>query len=64
MRQPVLCGESDRDQLYKIAQRCGPLDEESFPGWQDLPGFPDAAGHPWDKTPQTQSLFEEVLLAG
>lgn len=58
-RNPILCGESDRDQLYRIISKCGPINAETFPGWAELPGFPDAAGHPWDTTPLSdKSLFE------
>jgi serine/threonine-protein kinase BUR1 len=57
-RQPILAGESDRDQLYKIFSRCGPLNNETFPGWNALPGFPDSQGHPWDQTPQGLSVLE------
>ncbi|EIW69050.1 hypothetical protein TREMEDRAFT_14479, partial [Tremella mesenterica DSM 1558] len=51
LRNPILQGESDRDQLYRICARCGPLNQSTFPGWDRLPGFPDSQGHPWDRTP-------------
>ena len=57
-KDPILAGESDRDQLYRIFSRCGPLNQDTFPGWDSLPGFPDARGYAWDKTPQDTPLVE------
>lgn len=57
-RAPILAGDSDRDQLSKIFQRCGPLNQETFPGWDALPGFPDAKGHPWDRISSDKPLLE------
>ncbi|KAK8861385.1 hypothetical protein IAR55_002204 [Kwoniella newhampshirensis] len=58
LHQPILAGESDRDQLYQIFSKCGPLNEETLPGWDKLPGFPDAQGHPWNRTPLDMPLLE------
>ncbi|KAL7419620.1 serine/threonine protein kinase, CMGC, CDC2/CDK subfamily [Cryptotrichosporon argae] len=49
-RQPIFAGDSDRDQLCKIFARVGPPSKQSFPGWDALPGFPDAKGFPWNDT--------------
>lgn len=57
---PILCGESDRDQLHKIVSRCGPLDEETFPGWSELPGFIDEPGYPWNNIPSEKSILVEA----
>ncbi|RXK41377.1 CMGC/CDK protein kinase [Tremella mesenterica] len=57
LRNPILQGESDRDQLYRICARCGPLNQSTFPGWDRLPGFPDSQGHPWDRTPAEMSVL-------
>ncbi len=57
-KDPIFMGESDRDQLYKIFSQCGPLNSDTLPGWDSLPGFPEAKGHPWDKTPQEVSILE------
>ncbi|WVQ94722.1 hypothetical protein IAU59_001802 [Kwoniella sp. CBS 9459] len=57
-RHPILAGESDRDQLYQIFSRCGPLNQETFPGWDRLPGFPDSQGHPWDRTQMEMPILE------
>lgn len=57
-KDPILMGESDRDQVYRIFAHCGPLNQDSFPGWDLLPGFPEASGHPWDKTPQETPIIE------
>nr|XP_019050164.1 CMGC/CDK protein kinase [Kwoniella bestiolae CBS 10118]OCF29094.1 CMGC/CDK protein kinase [Kwoniella bestiolae CBS 10118] len=59
-RHPILSGDSDRDQLYQIFSRCGPLNQDSFPGWDRLPGFPDAEGHPWDRTIVDGTLLESA----
>ncbi|OCF42389.1 CMGC/CDK protein kinase [Kwoniella heveanensis CBS 569] len=57
-RHPILAGDSDRDQLSVIFSRCGPLSQETFPGWDRLPGFPDSYGFPWDKTPTDVPVLE------
>ena len=57
-RDPILMGESDRDQLFQIFSHCGPLNSDTFPGWDSLPGFPEAKGHAWDMTPQKKSTIE------
>jgi serine/threonine-protein kinase BUR1 len=57
-RVPILGGESDRDQLYRIVTRCGPLNDASFPGWKDLPGFPNEKGHPWDQIPTEKHMWD------
>ncbi|WVR04002.1 hypothetical protein IAU60_001001 [Kwoniella sp. DSM 27419] len=57
-KQPILAGESDRDQLYQIFARLGPLNQETFPGWDRLPGFPEREGHPWDSTPMELPIAE------
>lgn len=36
--------------MSRIISRCGPIDDETFPGWADLPGFPDAKNFPWAST--------------
>ncbi|OCF58122.1 CMGC/CDK/CDK9 protein kinase [Kwoniella mangroviensis CBS 10435] len=59
-RHPILAGDSDRDQLYQIFSRCGPLSQDSFPGWDRLPGFPEAVGHPWERTPVDTTLFDSA----
>ncbi|WWC60097.1 uncharacterized protein I303_102661 [Kwoniella dejecticola CBS 10117] len=59
-RHPILAGDSDRDQLYQIFSRVAPLSQESFPNWDRLPGFPDAIGHPWDRTPVDITLLESA----
>lgn len=57
LREPIFAGTTDRDQLVKIFSRVGAPNEKSWPGWERLPGFPDAKGHPWDKThPETTLL--------
>ncbi len=57
-RDPILMGDSDRDQLYKVFSQCGPLNSGTFPDWDLLPGFPEAKGHPWDKTPMGTPIIE------
>ena len=37
LRHPVFTGASDLDQLAKIVQMCGPINEESMPGWSEMP---------------------------
>ncbi|KIR96464.1 CMGC/CDK protein kinase [Cryptococcus deuterogattii 2001/935-1] len=59
LRKPILPGGGDREQLSMIFAKCGPLNEETWPGWQDLPGFPEAHGFAWDKTPRDTSILEE-----
>ncbi|KAK4683509.1 hypothetical protein P7C73_g6741, partial [Tremellales sp. Uapishka_1] len=59
-RLPILPGESDRDQLSKIFSKCGPLTPQSFPGWESLPGFPDAKGFPWHETPASTSMLDSA----
>lgn len=56
-RLPILQGESDRDQLFKIFGKIERPSEESFPGWDRLPGFPDSPGYAWDKVPEDQPLL-------
>lgn len=34
---PVFTGSSDLDQLAKIVHMCGPITDESLPGWRDMP---------------------------
>ncbi|WWD16710.1 hypothetical protein CI109_101141 [Kwoniella shandongensis] len=58
LHQPILAGESDRDQLFQIFSKCGPLNEDTFPGWDKLPGFPESPGHPWNKTSQDMPILE------
>ncbi len=56
-RQPILCGESDRDQLYQIMAQCGPLNDETWAGWRELPGHPDDPRHAWDRTHQSVGIL-------
>lgn len=37
LRQPVFTGSSDLDQLARIVQMCGGIDDTSMPGWRDMP---------------------------
>lgn len=57
-RLPILQGETDRDQLFKIFGRLGRPTEDNFPGWRSLPGFPESKGYPWDKVPEDQPLLQ------
>jgi len=57
-RLPILQGESDRDQLFKIFGKIERPSEESFPGWDKLPGFPDSPEYPWHKCPTDTPLLE------
>lgn len=59
-RAPILAGESDRDQLFKIFSKCGPLNQETFPGWDALPGFPESKGFAWDKISHDMHLLESA----
>ncbi|WWC87672.1 uncharacterized protein L201_002563 [Kwoniella dendrophila CBS 6074] len=59
-RHPILSGDSDRDQLYQIFSKCGPLNQVTFPNWDQLPGFPDNQHHPWDKTPMDGHILEST----
>ncbi|KAF8600562.1 Pkinase-domain-containing protein [Ceratobasidium sp. AG-I] len=43
-RRPILCGNSDPDQLEKIWELCGTPDEEVWPGWRELPGMDGLMG--------------------
>ena len=47
-REPILAakGQTDDGQLPLILEHCGPLNDDTFPGWQDLPGYP---GHARDE---------------
>ena len=36
-RHPVFTGSSDLDQLAKIVHMCGPINDDSMPGWSDMP---------------------------
>lgn len=36
-RHPVFTGSSDLDQLARIVQMCGTIDDNSMPGWDQLP---------------------------
>ncbi|KAG9092432.1 serine/threonine protein kinase, CMGC, CDC2/CDK sub [Ceratobasidium sp. UAMH 11750] len=38
-RRPILCGNSDADQLEKIWELCGTPDDVIWPGWRELPGM-------------------------
>jgi serine/threonine-protein kinase BUR1 len=58
-REPILPGgPNDDDQLRRIAVHCGPLNEETFPGWSRLPGFPGLEKHPWDREVQQVSVVD------
>ena len=48
--QPILAaaGKNDDGQLPLIIQHCGPLNEETFLGWMDLPGYEGMRGYRWD----------------
>jgi serine/threonine-protein kinase BUR1 len=59
-RLPILQGESDRDQLFKIFGKIERPSEESFPGWDKLPGFPDSPDYPWDKVTEDVPLVENA----
>ena len=59
-RSPVLQGETDRDQLFKIFGRVGRPNDESFPGWNKLPGFPESVGYAWDKVPEDKSMMNSA----
>jgi hypothetical protein len=48
-REPIFAGVGDPEQLELIIKRCGPLSNETMPGWRDLPGLPDMEGRNWDK---------------
>jgi len=56
LRNPILPGATDSGQLELIVERCGPLNDETMPGWRDLPGLPGQEGRKWDKVPQDQSI--------
>ena len=64
LKNPILQGDSDRDQLRMICAKCGPLCQASYPDWDKLPGFPDAEGHPWEQTPQDVPLLEVSKIWG
>lgn len=36
-RHPVFTGSSDLDQISRIVQMCGTIDETTMPGWDKLP---------------------------
>ena len=57
LREPIFPGDSDRDQLLKIFARVEPPNQRVWPGWDKLPGFPDAKNHPWDKTHKETNLL-------
>ncbi|ORY27484.1 kinase-like domain-containing protein [Naematelia encephala] len=57
-REPILMGESDRDQLFKIFGHCGSINQDSFPGWDRLPGFPDSKGFRWDRVEEGLHLYD------
>lgn len=63
-RIPILQGETDRDQLFKIFGKLGRPSDESFPGWNKLPGFPDSIGYPWDKVSEDQPLLHTARKWG
>lgn len=63
-KDPWLAGESDRDQLIKIFTHCGPLNENTMPGWRDLDGFPDEPDHPWNQTVAGPTLLEMSTTYG
>lgn len=36
-RHPIFTGSSDLDQVAKIVQMCGTIDEQSLPGYSTMP---------------------------
>jgi hypothetical protein len=64
LKNPILAGDTDRDQLRRIFTHCGPLNEDTMPGWSALPGFPDALGYPWADTVPGKPLSETVVSVG
>jgi serine/threonine-protein kinase BUR1 len=57
-KQPIIAGHSDLDQLQRIVATCGPLNDETWPTWRALPGFPDEEGKAWDKVLPEMSIGE------
>jgi len=65
-KNPILPGgPNDEDQMRLIAERLGPINEVTFPRWDDIkryPGFPGLENHRWDwekpKTPLFASARE------
>ncbi|ODN80757.1 hypothetical protein L202_02912 [Cryptococcus amylolentus CBS 6039] len=64
MKRPLLPGGGDREQLAMIVAKCGPLSQETWPGWRSLPGFVDAPGHDWERTPRERHIAEDVTAYG
>ncbi|WVQ73841.1 hypothetical protein IAR50_003422 [Cryptococcus sp. DSM 104548] len=64
MKRPLLPGGGDREQLAMIVAKCGPLNQETWPGWRSLPGFVDAPGHDWERTPRERHIAEDVQAYG
>ncbi|WVO17997.1 hypothetical protein L204_105695 [Cryptococcus depauperatus] len=61
-KRPILPGAHDRGQLSLIIGKCGPLNQETWPGWDQLPGFPEAPGFAWDKTPRQRNILEDAKM--
>jgi hypothetical protein len=55
-RTPILPGDSDPGQLELIVQRCGPLNDETMPGWKELAGLQGQEGRRWDNIPKDKSI--------
>ncbi|ORX36332.1 kinase-like domain-containing protein [Kockovaella imperatae] len=63
-REPILAakGQTDDGQLPLILEHCGPLNDETFPGWQDLPGYPEMQGRRWDFMDECSSHLLRQML--
>jgi hypothetical protein len=60
-RDPILPGgPNDEDQLHMISSQCGPLNDETFPKWRSLKGFPGREDYPWDKVPADTSVLVQA----
>jgi serine/threonine-protein kinase BUR1 len=55
---PILAGHSDYDQLQRIVATCGPLNDQTWPRWRELPGFPENEGKDWDKVLAETSMAD------